>query len=33
LADILDLETDEFWEWLKAAQVVQTEINKQVPGK
>jgi hypothetical protein len=30
---VLDLETDEFWAYFKQAQIVQTEINKQVASK
>jgi hypothetical protein len=33
LADILDLEADEFWEWLKAAQGIENEIAKQLRSK
>ncbi len=33
LAEVLDLEVDEFWVWFKQAQIVQTEMNKQAKGK
>jgi hypothetical protein len=32
LAEVLELDTDDFWAWFRQAQVVQTEINKQVVG-
>jgi hypothetical protein len=33
LAEVLELEVDDFWVWFKQAQIVNTEINKQVTGK
>lgn len=33
LADILDLDGDDFWEWLKAAQAIENEIAKQLKAK
>lgn len=33
LADILDLESEEFWAWLKSAQTLENEIAKQVKAK
>ncbi len=33
LADILDLDADEFWEWLKSAQAIENEIAKQLKAK
>ena len=33
LADILDLDADEFWAWLKNAQNLENEIAKQVKAK
>lgn len=33
LAEVLDLEVDEFWAWFKQAQIVETEIAKQLGTK
>ncbi len=33
LAEVLELEVDDFWAWFKQARIVETEINKQVTGK
>lgn len=33
LADILDLDCDEFWAWLKTAQGIENEIAKQLRAK
>lgn len=33
LAEVLGLEVDEFWAWFKQAQIVETEITKQLRGK
>lgn len=33
LADILEMETDEFWAWFAEAQIVQTEIAKELGRK
>jgi hypothetical protein len=30
---VLELEVDEFWAWFKQAQIVETEIGKQLRGK
>jgi hypothetical protein len=33
LAEVLDLEMDEFWAWLRSAQTVENEVAKQVKGR
>jgi hypothetical protein len=33
LADILELEADEFWTWLKTAQGIENEVAKQLRSK
>lgn len=33
LADILELESDEFWAWLKSARSIENEIAKQLKAK
>jgi len=33
LADIAELEMDEFWSWLKSAQAIDHEIAKQVKAQ
>jgi hypothetical protein len=33
LADIMELEMDEFWAWLKSAQTIDNEIAKQVKAR
>ena len=33
LAEVLDLEVDEFWAWFKQAQIVENEIIKQLRSK
>lgn len=33
LAEVLELEVDEFWAWFKQAQIVETEIGKQLEAK
>jgi hypothetical protein len=33
LAEVLELEVDDFWAWFKQAQIVETEIAKQLGSK
>jgi hypothetical protein len=33
LAEVVELEVDEFWVWFKQAQIVETEIGKQLRAK
>jgi hypothetical protein len=33
LAEVLELEMDEFWAYFKQAQIVENEISKQLRGK
>jgi len=33
LAEVLGLEVDEFWAWFKQAQIIETEIGKQLEAK
>ncbi len=33
LADVLEMETDEFWAWFVEAQTVQNEITKELGRK
>ena len=33
LADILELDTDEFWAWLKSAQGIENEVAKAMRAK
>lgn len=33
LADILEMDTDEFWAWFTEARIVQTEIAKELGKK
>lgn len=33
LAEVLELDCDEFWAWFKQAQIVENEIVKQMRGK
>lgn len=33
LAEVLELEVDDFWAWFKQAQIVETEISKRLGAK